>query len=86
MYLVCIDLALMTFSDITEAIIFQWHPIIPGPHYLSCYYVPTSMCTTDPFMNLMYNFLNLVNVDTSQQYLVFTFLVENISVQEESHC
>ena len=56
MYLVCIDLILMTFSDIIDAIIFQCHPIIPGPHYLSCHHVPTGMCTTDPFMNLMYNF------------------------------
>ena len=36
-------------------------------------------------MNLMYNFLGLVSIDTPQQYLVFTFLVEDISVQEESH-
>ena len=85
MYLICVDLTLMAFSDIVDAIILQCHPIIPDPHYLSCHYVPTSMYTIDPFMNLVYNFFGLVNIDTSQQYLVFTFLVENISVQEESH-
>ena len=80
MYLVCVVLTLMTFSDIIDAIIFQCHSIIPDPHYLSCHYVPTGMCTTNPFMYLMYNFLGLVNIDTPQQYLVFAFLVENISV------
>ena len=85
MYLVCVDLALMTFSDIIDAITFHHHPIIPDSHYLSCHYVPVVMCIADPFMNLMYNFLGLISVDTPQQYLVFTFLVENILVQEESY-
>ena len=64
MYLVCVDLTLMTFSDIIDAIAFQYHPIIPGSHYLSCHYVPTGMCTTDTFMNLMHDFLDLVGIDT----------------------
>ena len=32
-------------------------------HYLSCHYMPTGMCTTDPFMNLMYDLLGLVSID-----------------------
>ena len=63
MYLVCIDLTLMAFSDIGDAIALQCHPIIPSPHYLSGHYVPTGMCTTDPFMDLMYDFLGLVSID-----------------------
>ena len=59
----------MVFSDIVDAIILQYHPIISGPHYLSSHYVPTGMCTTDSFMNLMYNFLGLTSIDTPQQYL-----------------
>ena len=85
MYFVCIDLTLMAFSDIGDAIALQCNPIIPGPHYLSCHYVPTSMCTINAFMNLMYDFLGLVSVDTPQQHLVFAFLVKDIPVQEESH-
>ena len=85
MYLICIDLTLMAFSDIFDAIIFQRRPIIPDPHYLSCHYMPIGMCTINPFMNLMYDPLSLVSVDTPQQCLVFTLLVKNISIQEESH-
>ena len=64
MYLVRIDLTLMVFSDIGDAIVFQCHPIISDPYYMSGHYVPTGMCTTDPFMDLMYNFLGLVSIDT----------------------
>ena len=62
----------------------EWIPWLTFSRF-SCHYVPTSMYTTDPIMNLMYNFLGLVSIDAPQQYLVLTFLVENISVQEESH-
>ena len=64
MYLVCVDLTLVTFSDITDAVILQCHPIIPGPHYLSGHYVPTSVCTANTFMDLIYDFLGLVSIDT----------------------
>ena len=85
MYFICVDLTLVAFSDITDAVILQCHPIVSGFHYLSCHYVPTSMCTADPFMNLVHNFLGLVSVDTSQKHLVLTFLVQNVPVQKESH-
>ena len=85
MYFIYVDLTLMAFSDIVDAIVLQRHPIISDSHYLSRHYVPTGMCTTDPFMNLMYNFLGLVRIDTPQQYLVLTFLLENFSIQKESH-
>ena len=75
----------MTLPNIIDTITFQCHPIIFGLHYLSRHYVPTGMCTTDPFMNLMYNLFGLVSIDTPQKYLVFAFLVKDIPVQEESH-
>ena len=85
MYFVCIDLTLMALSDVGDAIVLHCHPIIPGPHYLSCHHVPTGMCTANALMDLMYDFLGLVSIDTPQQYLVFAFLVKDILVQKESH-
>ena len=66
MYLVCIDLAFMTFSDIIDAIIFQCHPIIFDPHYLFCHYMLASVYTANTLVNLMHDFLGLVSVYTSQ--------------------
>ena len=63
MYLIYVDLTLMTFSDIVDAIALQCHPIIPSSHYLSCHYVPISMCTTNTFVNLVHDFLSLAGVN-----------------------
>ena len=78
--LIRVDLTLMAFSDVVDAIILQCHPIIFDPHYLPCHYVLTSVYATNTFVNLMHDFLGLNSVYTSQQYLVLTFLIENLSV------
>ena len=85
MYLICVDLTLVAFSNIVDAITLQCHPIVSNPHYLSRHYVPIGMCTTNTLMDFMYNFLGLVSIDTPQKYLVFAFLLEDFPVKKESH-
>ena len=72
MYLIYVDLTLMSFLKIVDTITLQCHPIIFDPHYLSYHHVPTGMRTIDTFVDLVYDFLGLISVYTSQQYLIFT--------------